>query len=109
MTARDGHAVQLGANLSRSPDKQVGLRLPAALDDKLDRLCETAIEAGERTNRKEVVAALIAVCGLDGPALGEALRTYRTMKVRDALPSQPAGTAVVHLVDQKPGPRRLSR
>lgn len=75
------------------------------MDDKLDRLVELAADAGERTNRKEIVAALVAVCELRGPALGKALRRYRTMKVRDALPAQPSGTDVVYLADRKPGPR----
>lgn len=45
------------------------------------------------------------MCDLDGPALGEVLRRYRTMTVRDALPDAPAGAKVVRLTDHKPGPR----
>lgn len=109
MTEHDRHAVPLGDNLSRSRDRQVGLRLPMAVDEKLDRLRDAAQGAGERTDRKELVAALIAVCDLDGPALGEVLRRYRTMTVRDALPDAPASAKVVRLAEHKPGPRAARR
>lgn len=109
MTGPVGHAVSLDDRLSRSRDRQVGMRWPIALDDKLDGLLAAAEDAGERTNRKEIVAALIAACALDGPAMGELLRAYRTMTVRDALPRVPAGSKVAHLADHKPGPRASSR
>jgi hypothetical protein len=109
MTKPDRHAVSLGDNLSRSRDRQVGMRFPIALDEKLDRLLAACEEAGERTNRKELVAALIAVCDLNGSALGESLRKYRTMTVRDVIPDAPAGADVVRLADHRPGPRSVRR
>lgn len=105
MTKDDRHAVELDGNLSRSRDRQVGVRFPIALDEKLDRLVAAAEQAGDRTNRKELLAALVATCDLDGPALGEALRRYRTMSVRDALPDAPQDHRVVRLADHRPGPR----
>jgi hypothetical protein len=99
------HAVALDANLSRSRDKQVGLRWPAAVDDKLDRLLESAFDVGERTNRKELLAALVATTGFSGAELGSMLRTYRRMSVRDVLDQLPAETTVVQLTAHKPGPR----
>lgn len=105
MTDQEGHAVSLDTNLSRSRDRQVGLRWPTAVDARLDLLLAAAIDAGERTNRKELLAALVAGCDLDGPALGQALRAYRTMRVRDALPPQPRGAVVAYFADGKPGPR----
>ena len=105
MTVSEGHAVHLDDNLSRSPDRQVGVRWPVSVDDRLDRLVRSAENAGERTNRRELLAALVATCEREGDALGEVLRRYRTMRVRDALPAQPPGTTVVHLADHRPGPR----
>jgi hypothetical protein len=105
VTETDGHALPLDANLSRSRDRQIGVRLPIAVDEKLDWLLALAVEAGERTNRKELLAALVASCKFDGDSIGELLRTYRRMKVRDLLPPQPKGTKVVHLADHRPGPR----
>ena len=81
------------------------MRLPLAVDEKLDRLRTLAVQAGERTDRKEIVAALIARCELEGPALSELLREYRTMTVRDAVPDVPADATVLRLADHKPGPR----
>lgn len=47
MTEHDRHAVPLGDNLSRSRDRQVGMRLPMAVDEKLDRLRDAAQDAGD--------------------------------------------------------------
>lgn len=79
--------------------------MPAAVDAKLDRLVTRATDAGERTSRKELLAAIVASCDLDGDALGAVLKSYRLMTVRDVLPAQPADAAVVHLADHQPGPR----
>lgn len=110
MTDDDGHAVELDAELSRSRDKQPGFRWPIAVDAKLDRLLQAADAATERTSRKEIVAALVATCDLDGAALGEMIRRYRAMKVRDALPAQPQNASVVRLAERGPGrPTRRPR
>jgi hypothetical protein len=74
-----GHADEARTNLSRSHDKQVGLRIPLAVDARLDRLVDAASIVGERTNRKEIVAALIADCPEDGEALSQRLRRYRKL------------------------------
>lgn len=105
MTARDGHAVDLDTELARSRDKQVGLRWPVAVDERLDRLVTLAEQAGERTNRKELIAALIATSASDGAALGRTLRRYRTMTVRNCLPGVDRGAQVVRLIEHRPGPR----
>lgn len=105
MTGGEGHAVELDSNLSRSRDKQAGLRWPIAVDRQLDALVEVAIRAGERTNRKEVLAAIIATQNFDGRGVGEMLRQYRTMTVGDALPEIPNDQRVVRLASHRPGPR----
>lgn len=48
--------------VTRSRDKQAGLRLPLAVDQRIDALLARATEAGERTSRKELIAALLANC-----------------------------------------------
>lgn len=101
----DGHAVDLGERLARSQDKQVGLRWPIALDEFVDRLVRVAEAAGERTNRKELIAAIVATATADGAALGQALRRYRTMTVGDCLPEAEHEGRVIHLAGRKPGPR----
>jgi hypothetical protein len=101
----DGHAVDLRDKLARSRDKQVGLRWPIALDEFVDRLIVLAEEAGERTNRKELIAAIVATAATDGDALGTALRRYRTMTVGDCLRDIKHENNVVHLAARKPGPR----
>jgi hypothetical protein len=71
----------------------------------LDRLVTLAEEIGERTNRKELIAAIVATIDLDGGRLSDGLRRYRTMTVRDCLPGQADDTKVIRLAERKPGPR----
>lgn len=99
------HAVDLRENLSRSRDKQVGLRWPVAVDEFLDRLVMIIENEGERTNRKELIGAIIATTASDGALLAQALRRYRTMTVADCLPEIAGDSTVVHLSTRKPGPR----
>ena len=105
MTERGGHAVDLDGSLCRSQDKQPGLRWPIAVDERLDLLVHEAEAVGERTNRKELLAALVATADLDGAGLGVLLRRYRMMKVRECLPAQSPDVRLVRLADRKPGPR----
>lgn len=108
MTKTDDIAVDRHENVLRSRDKQVGLRIPVAVDQRIDALLARATAAGERTNRKELVAALLANADLSGEELGQLLRRYRTSKVGEVLLDlDDSGTTVIHLVAQKPGPRTV--
>lgn len=102
----DGHAVDLREKLSRSRDKQVGLRWPAALDEFVDHLVDLVEEEGERTTRKELIAAIVATSRADGDALSKQLRAYRRMTVADCLPAADSVDNVVQIAMHKPGPRR---
>lgn len=105
MTSDGGHAVSSTENLSRSRDKQAGVRWPTAVDERLDQLVDAAIDAGERTVRKEVLAALIATTAIDGAMLGDLLKRYRTMTIDDCLPSTANAEGVIELSAHRPGPR----
>jgi hypothetical protein len=100
--------VSLDEPLRRSRDKQVSLRWPWALDQRLDDLVARAEEAGERTNRRELLSALILATDMTGQELGSVLRRYRTCPVADALLDTEAevGENVVRLRRHRPGPRR---
>ncbi|WP_232490975.1 hypothetical protein [Mycobacterium dioxanotrophicus] len=60
----------------RSRDKQVGLRLPLAVDQRIDALLTRATAAGERSNRKELIAALLATADLSGEELARIFRRW---------------------------------
>jgi hypothetical protein len=91
--------------LVASRDRQVGLRLPFAIDQRLDALLARAVEAGERTTRRELLAAIILATDLSGDDIGGLLRAYRRANVRDALldTNQDNVTYLSH----KPGPRAI--
>lgn len=100
------HSVDASERLRTSRDRQVSLRLPLALDQRLDALVARADDAGERTNRAELLQALILDCSLDGPELGERLRRMRTASCGDAVLDQPVpGDNVLQFTEHKPGPR----
>jgi hypothetical protein len=89
--------------LASSRDRQVGLRFPFAIDQRLDALLGRAVDAGERTTRRELLAAIILSIELSGDDLGALLRTYRRANVRDALLD--AHQDNVTYLSHKPGPR----
>jgi len=45
--------------LHRSPTKQIALELPAPISGRLDNLLVVAEYAGERTSRRELIAAIL--------------------------------------------------
>ena len=85
-------------------DKPAAINWPRAVEVRLEQLLAQAKAAGERTSRKELVAALVATSKLSDAQLGRMLRRYRTAKVRDIL-SVPADENVVPFTKQRPGPR----
>jgi len=91
--------------LPRCPERPVGLSLPVPIDARLDLLVELAEEAGERTSRKELVAACI-LCAPDGASeLVRWLRLYRRSLAESVYPSGPARADVLAPRRTRPGPR----
>lgn len=93
-----------GERLDNSRDRQVSFRLPLALDQRLDALAQRAVDAGERTNRREILSALLFSANHDGEALGVMLRAYRRAAVRDAVLDLPIDN-VLDFKRHAPGPR----
>jgi hypothetical protein len=92
------------ARVISCPDKQAAVAWPLPVDARLDQLLGLARDAGERTSRREIVAALVAMCDLSGEDLGALLRRYRTRRVRD-LVHVATDADFVPFARQRPGPR----
>ncbi|SEB99924.1 hypothetical protein SAMN04489844_1478 [Nocardioides exalbidus] len=102
----DRHSVPGGDRLRDSKDKQVGIRWPVALDQRLDDLVQRANDAGSNTNRRELIAALLLAADHDGDGLNDVVRTYRKAVVRDApLAPDDHGADVLDFERHRPGPR----
>lgn len=99
------HPVSMSELLRDSKDKQVSFRWAMALDQRLDALVKRAEDAGERTTRREVLAALIAHADHSGDELGEILRELRRARVGDVVLDAEAKDNVVNLRSYRPGPR----
>lgn len=86
------------------PQKQAAVSWPLPVDMYLDRLVNQAMAAGERTNRKELTAALVATASLSDTQLERMLKRYRLAKVRDLIPVA-EGENVIPFERSRPGPR----
>lgn len=100
------HSVSAAELLRTSHDRQISLRLPLALDQRLDALVVRATNAGERTTRAELLQALLLDCDLGGPELGDRLRRLRTASCGEAvLDHSVVSDNVLRFSSHKPGPR----
>jgi hypothetical protein len=97
--------LRVGDAVSSYPDRQAGISWPLPVDQKLEDLLKAARAVGERTSRREIVAAIIAMADLSGEELSDLLRRYRLAQVGDVL--QPSDRSnVVKFTQHGPGPRR---
>jgi len=97
--------------LRDSPECNVGLALPFPISDRLDELVSIAESNGERTNRKEVIAALILNAAASGNFLSNVLKIFRTTSAGDALVGKGSGVKkrTISRSPRPPGPRTRSR
>src|SRR6187551_2914029 len=88
-------------------NKQAGLSWPLPVDAKLERMLETVKSFGERTSRREIAAAIIAMFeDVTAEKLSSLLRRYRLATVGDVLGKPADDSNVVHLKEYtRPGPR----
>lgn len=87
-------------------ERNVGLALSDPVSARVDALVELVEEAGERTNRKELVAALIVGATPEASRLVALLRRYRSALARDTLLSPDNAPSVLVFPTLHPGPRR---
>lgn len=88
-----------------SPEKQGAVAWPLPIEAKLEALLRRTEEVGERTSRKEIVAALIAAADNDGENMSMLLRSYRTITVRELLGVSEDENVIPITERRKPGPR----
>src|SRR4051794_5564530 len=105
MNDQESSVVELGAKVARYSDrKAVAVRWPRPVDRRLDQLVTRLSDAGERTDRTELLAAIVTVTEPDDDALREALQRYRTATNREVLLDAP-DALVTRLPVHGPGPR----
>jgi hypothetical protein len=90
------------------PEGNVGLAFPLPISDRLDALVALAEAAGDRTNRKELLASLILATSPIGQELAAALRNYRRATARDARIDGKSSSTIL-LPSRRPGPRPRKR
>src|SRR5690349_5574542 len=106
MTAR--RRIRSDAPLRDAPEEGIGLTIPAPLSDRINALVDLVDAAGERTSRKELIAALILAARPLSDELATALRTYRGASVGDAS-LEAHRPESFELTPRKPGPRPRPR
>jgi hypothetical protein len=96
-----------GIKLDLAEPHEIGAKVPGPLSGRLDALVEVAEAAGERTNRKELLAALILAAPASGKELARLLKRYRKATVGEALVRGASRDAVLNPTRSRgPRPRR---
>jgi hypothetical protein len=90
--------------LKGCPEQQVGVSLPSPLNARLTALVAAAEANGERTTRKELLAALVLAAPSDGAELGGLLREFRSASARQACVEGSSLTHVLTVRPRRPGP-----
>lgn len=88
-------------------EKQLGVLLRVPLSVRLDRLLQRSADGGERTSRKEIVAALVYGCALPPAEVHRVVRQSRTATMADAVLLGDDFTRYM-APTRRPGPRRPS-
>ena len=91
------------------PEDQINVSVPAPLNARLDALVELANQAGENTNRKEVVSALLLSAPESGNAIADHVRAFRQAAANDAAVPGYDESEFLHPRKQGPGPRPRKR
>jgi hypothetical protein len=91
--------------LPACPERSIGLSLPVPINARLDLLVELAEQAGERTSRKEIVAACILGAPDGAEELVRWLRIYRKSAADSVYTSGATLGSVLELGPARPGPR----
>src|SRR5216683_1327117 len=107
MTAR--RRIRSDLPLRDAPEEGIGLTIPAPLSDRINALVDLVDAAGERTSRRELMAALILAARPLTDELTSALRTYRRASVGDASLETNRAAGSFELARRKPGPRPRRR
>jgi hypothetical protein len=93
------------ARLTSCEEQSITIGLPGPLNERLDSLVDLADDEGAKTNRKELVAALILAASESASELANAVIALRKAKVRDAAVVGDLA-AVLKFQRHQPGPRR---
>lgn len=86
-------------------EHSIGMALSEPISARLDDLVALVEGVGERTNRKELLGALILAATPEGAALAALVHRYRTAEVRDTLVEPGAPSRYVRFPPRRPGPK----
>lgn len=95
--------------LALSPETRIGIALPVPLSVRLDVLVDLANRAGARTNRKEVLGAVLLAAPESSEGLAELVRALRTARARDTFVQGQPEETFLEPPQAKPGPRARRR
>jgi hypothetical protein len=91
--------------LRECSEDSVGLALVRPISDRLDALVRLAEASGDRTNRKELLAALILEAPSEGATLSDLIRRYRLATVADSRFDDADEDVPLRVTPRRPGPR----
>lgn len=94
------------ALLTACPEVAINTKQPAPLSERLDELVRLANEAGARTNRKEIIGALLLAASADASELFDSLVTLRRSRAADAAVGESDSGSVLEFRRHPRGPRK---
>src|SRR5713226_9322483 len=103
--SEQGAQIPAQTPLPSCPERSVGLSLPAPINVRIDLLVQLAEQAGERTSRKEIVAACILGSPDGAEELVRWLRIYRSSPAESVYTSGSDLVDMLELPPVRPGPR----
>jgi hypothetical protein len=93
--------------LRLAPATTVSFKLPVVINERLDELVAQAQRAGERTDRREVLSALLLSASMSADDLQDVLRIFRTSTNGEGRLRAVSPTASTFTVPAYgPGPRK---
>ena len=101
--------LDLNATADSAPRRNCGVQWALPVDAKLEAHVQQALDAGEKTNRREMLSAIVCDFEADNEHLGKILRAYRLMTVAEALGKKPGSDNVIAIQRHGPGPRHIPR
>lgn len=105
MSGREPIDLDPHSKADASPNRNCGVQWALPVDARLESLVERARLAGERTNRREMLSAILCDFEASDEAVGTMLRSYRLKTVATVVGEQDEAK-VISIQRYGPGPRR---
>lgn len=104
MSNREPVSLDPAGLADHAPNRNCGVQWPLPVNDRLEQLVSRAKLAGERTNRREMLSAIVCAFDASDEEVSKMLKRYRLLTVREVVGGDDEN--VVRIEQFGPGPRK---